>query len=97
MDGPAPAEEDFSGLPIAERLAHKNWKARVNGYEYLTKAFAATGDESDPIFRPYFQDSGILKKMVTDANAVAQEKALDAVINFVKFAGEPSARYAILQ
>lgn len=93
MDGPPPVEEDFSGLPIADRLAHKNWKARVNGYEYLTKAFGASGDESDPIFRPYLQDAGILKKMVTDANAVAQEKAIDAAINFVKFGGEPTARY----
>jgi cytoskeleton-associated protein 5 len=92
MDGPVPVEEDFSGLPIAERLAHKNWKARVNGYEYLMKAFAATGDESDPAFRPYLHSPDLLKKMVTDTNAVAQEKGVDAVLNFVKYSGENSAR-----
>ncbi|KAF8323194.1 ARM repeat-containing protein [Clavulina sp. PMI_390] len=88
----AAPEEDFSGLSIADRLAHKNWKARVNGYEFLIKGFAATGDESDPIFQPYLYDPEVLKKMVLDSSAVAQEKALDAVINFVKFGGEPAAR-----
>lgn len=92
MDGPAPVEEDFSGLSIAERLAHKNWKARVHGYEHLLKAFAATGDESDPVFRPYLHSLDMLKKMVTDANVVAQEKGVDAVLTFVKYSGEISAR-----
>lgn len=92
MDGPAPVEEDFSGLPIEDRLAHKNWKARVNGYEALAKSFAATADEADGVFRTYIQSPELLKKMATDANVVAQEKGVDAVLAFVKFSGENSAR-----
>ena len=91
-DGPPPVEEDFSSLPIAERLAHKNWKARLHGYESLIKIFAATGSETDPAFRPYIQNPELLKKMVTDSNVVAQEKGVDAVFHLVKYAGEYAAR-----
>ncbi|CAG7849449.1 Spindle pole body component alp14 AltName: Full=Altered polarity protein 14 [Serendipita indica DSM 11827] len=92
MDGAPPPEEDFSALPISERLAHKNWKARVSAYEALVKTFGATPSETDPAFKPYTSNPELLKKMVTDANAVAQEKGVEAVIAFVKFAGETSAK-----
>jgi cytoskeleton-associated protein 5 len=98
MDGAPPPEEDFSQLPISERLTHKNWKARVNGYEALVKVFQATTSDNDPAFRPYTNNPDTLKKIVTDANAVAQEKGVECVIAFVKFAGETSARtrYAVV-
>ncbi|KAJ3552810.1 hypothetical protein NM688_g3956 [Phlebia brevispora] len=91
-DGSAPQEEDFTTLPIAERLAHKNWKARVSAYETLIKTFQTTASDSDPAFRPYLNDSDTLKKIITDSNAVAQEKGVECVINLVKFAGENAAR-----
>ncbi|KAH7343482.1 ARM repeat-containing protein [Rhizoctonia solani] len=92
MDGAPPPEEDFSGIPIGERLVHKNWKARVHGYEALVKVFQATASEDDPAFRPYISNSDLLKKMATDANAVAQEKGLEAILALVEFAGEGAAR-----
>lgn len=92
MDGPPPAEEDFSALPISDRLAHKNWKARVSAYEELTRTFGATPSENDPAFRPYLSNPDLLKRMVLDANAVAQEKGVECVAAFVKFAGENAAR-----
>ncbi|KAG8823575.1 Microtubule-associated protein, microtubule dynamics during spindle orientation [Serendipita sp. 399] len=92
MDGAPPPEEDFSALPIAERLAHKNWKARVSAYETLVKTFQATPSETDPAFKPYISNPDLLKKMVTDSNVVAQEKGVETVIAFVKFAGETAAR-----
>ncbi|KAI9446224.1 armadillo-type protein [Lactarius indigo] len=76
MDGPPPPEEDFSTLSIDVRLAHKNWKARVSAYESL----------------PYTSSPDLLKKIVTDSNAVAQEKGVECVVAFVKFAGENAAR-----
>lgn len=91
MDGPPPQEEDFSTLSIADRLAHKNWKARVSAYEALIKTFQTTASESDPAFKPYLNHPDSLKKIVTDANAVAQEKGVECVVNFVKFAGENAA------
>lgn len=92
MDGPPPQEEDFSTLPIADRLAHKNWKARVSAYETLIKTFQTTASESDPAFKPYLSSPDTLKKIVTDANAVAQEKGVECVVALVKFAGENAAR-----
>jgi len=92
MDGPPPQEEDFTSLPISERLAHKNWKARVSGYEYLIKTFENTASDNDPAFKPYLNNSDLLKRIVTDANAVAQEKGVECIVALVKFAGENAAK-----
>ncbi|KAH7889726.1 hypothetical protein F5I97DRAFT_1924243 [Phlebopus sp. FC_14] len=92
MDGPPPQEEDFSSLPISERLGHKNWKARVNGYEALTKTFQTSASDSDPVFKPYINNSDLLKKIVADSNAVAQEKGVECLVSLVKFAGETAAK-----
>ncbi|KAJ7774661.1 microtubule associated protein [Mycena maculata] len=92
MDGPPPVEEDFSTLPVGERLAHKNWKARVSGYETLVKIFQATGSDTDPAFRPYINNPDLLRKIATDSNAVAQEKGVECLVILVKFAGETAAK-----
>ncbi|CDO70805.1 hypothetical protein BN946_scf184798.g121 [Trametes cinnabarina] len=91
-DGAPPPEEDFNSIPISDRLAHKNWKARVSAYEALVKIFQTTASDSDPAFKPYLNNPDTLKKIATDANAVAQEKGLECLVNFVKFAGENAAR-----
>ena len=92
MDGPPPQEEDFSSLPISERLAHKNWKARVSAYESLIKTFQTTASDDDPAFKPYVTNPDLLKKIVTDSNAVAQEKGVECIVTLVKFAGETVAK-----
>jgi len=92
MDGQPPQEEDFSALSIEVRLSHKNWKARVSAYEALVKTFQLTASDTDPAFRPYTSHPELLKKIVTDSNAVAQEKGVECVVAFVKFAGENAAR-----
>jgi cytoskeleton-associated protein 5 len=92
MDGPPPQEEDFSSISIADRLVHKNWKARVSAYESLIKTFQTTASDTDPAFKPYINNPDILKKIVTDSNAVAQEKGVESLVAFVKFAGETASR-----
>ncbi|KAJ7219239.1 microtubule associated protein [Mycena pura] len=92
MDGPPPVEEDFSTLSIGERLTHKNWKARVSGYETLVKTFEVTASDNDPVFRPYINNPDLLKKIVTDSNAVAQEKGVECLVALVKYAGETAAK-----
>jgi len=67
-------------LPIEEKLVHKLWKARLNGYEEATKQFK-TWDEDDPKWKSY---QGLAKKMVTDSNAVAQEKGLECCLTFAE-------------
>ena len=51
------------------------------GYEEATKLFGRQGDERSPEFPKYL---GLVKKMVIDSNAIAQEKALDAVLAYVE-------------
>lgn len=92
MDGPPPQEEDFSALSIESRIGHKNWKARVSGYEALSKVFQLTASESDPAFKPYVNSAETLKKIAADSNVAAQEKGVECVGNFVRFAGENAAR-----
>lgn len=92
MDGPPPQEEDFSSIPISDRLAHKNWKARVSAYESLTKTFQNTASDTDPAFKPYINNPDLLRKIATDSNAVAQEKAVECLVSLVKFAGETAAK-----
>ncbi|KAG6832388.1 hypothetical protein H0H92_002656 [Tricholoma furcatifolium] len=92
MDGPPPQEEDFTALSISDRIAHKNWKARVSAYEALIKTFQTTASDTDPAFKPYINNPDLLKKIVTDSNAVAQEKGVECLVAFVKFAGETAAK-----
>jgi cytoskeleton-associated protein 5 len=92
MDGPPPQEEDFSSLPIEDRLSHKNWKARFSAYESLIKTFQLTVSDTDPAFKPYLNNTDVLKKIVTDTNAVSQEKGIECLVALVKFAGENAAR-----
>ena len=56
------------------------WKARVHGYEECIKVFP-TMEEKSPEFTKF---APLMKKFVTDSNAVAQEKALDAVLVFAE-------------
>lgn len=92
MDGPPPPEEDFTSIPIAERLSHKNWKARVNGYESLVKTFENSASDTDPAFKPYINNLDLLKKFATDSNAVAQERGVECIVALVKFAGETAVK-----
>lgn len=82
--------EDFTSLSVSERLAHKNWKARVSAYEELGKEFRIA-DEGSGVYRTYSSDPDALRRAVLDANAVAQEKALDCVLAFVEGAGHDGA------
>ncbi|KAF8228198.1 microtubule associated protein [Tricholoma matsutake] len=92
MDGPPPQEEDFSALSVADRLAHKNWKARVSAYETLVKTFQTTASDTDPAFKPYINNPDLLKRIIADSNAVAQEKGVECLVAFVKYAGETAAK-----
>ena len=76
------AGEDFSGLPLEERLSHKNWKARVSGLEDLAKKFRIL-EEDSPDYGKYSYD---MKKFVSDTNAAALEKGLEVAAAFLEFA-----------
>ncbi|CAH9141710.1 unnamed protein product [Cuscuta epithymum] len=78
-------------LPWDDRLLHKNWKVRNDANIDLASVFDSITDPKDPRIRefgPYF------KKMVADSNAPVQEKALDALISYLKVADADAGRYA---
>ncbi|KAG9290927.1 hypothetical protein G9A89_011077 [Geosiphon pyriformis] len=83
----ATPEEDFSSLPLTERITHKIWKVRVGAYEELTKKFSKADPSNDDEFRPF---DGFMKNIATDANAVAQETGLTTLLAFVENAPNPT-------
>ena len=83
----AEQEEDFSLLPLSDRFTHKNWKVRKEGYEDAAKQFAATPDESAPLFRPFVLDAGLWKGAVADSNVAAQQEGVNALCAFLKYGG----------
>lgn len=46
-------DDEYKKLPLDERCVHKLWKARVNGYEEVTKLFRQIDDEKSPEFAKY--------------------------------------------
>ncbi|KAK1159669.1 cytoskeleton-associated protein 5-like isoform X4 [Acipenser oxyrinchus oxyrinchus] len=74
-------DSEWMKLPIEQKCEHKLWKARLNGYEEALKLFQRIEDEKSPEWSKYL---GFIKKFVTDSNAVAQLKGLEAVLAYVE-------------
>ncbi|XP_068460139.1 cytoskeleton-associated protein 5 isoform X2 [Clinocottus analis] len=74
-------DSEWLKLPIDQKCEHKVWKARLNGYEEAVKLFARIKDEKSPEWGKYL---GLIKKFVTDSNAVAQLKGLEAALAFIE-------------
>ncbi|KAG9440986.1 hypothetical protein H6P81_016840 [Aristolochia fimbriata] len=78
-------------LPWDERLLHKNWKVRNDANIDLASLLDSINDPKDPRLRDF---GPIFKKTVADSNAPVQEKALDALIAFLRAADADAGRYA---
>ncbi|XP_041074524.1 cytoskeleton-associated protein 5-like isoform X2 [Polyodon spathula] len=74
-------DSEWMKLPIDQKCEHKLWKARLHGYEEALKLFQRIDDEKSPEWSKYL---GFIKKFVTDSNAVAQLKGLEAVLAYVE-------------
>ena len=59
----------------------KIWKARLAGYEELATLFNSLDNDKSPEFSRY---AGLLMKVVSDSNALTQEKGLDCVIAYLE-------------
>ncbi|PWA59320.1 ARM repeat superfamily protein [Artemisia annua] len=78
-------------LPWEDRLLHKNWKVRNDANIDLTALFDSITDPKDPRIREL---GHFFKKTVSDSNAPVQDKALDALIAYLKAADADAARFA---
>ncbi|KAM9557666.1 cytoskeleton-associated protein 5 isoform 1-T2 [Guaruba guarouba] len=74
-------DSEWMKLPIDQKCEHKLWKARLNGYEEALKLFQKIDDEKSPEWSKFL---GLIKKFVTDSNAVAQLKGLEAALAYVE-------------
>lgn len=74
-------DNEWTKAPTEEKVEHKNWKARLAGYEECCKLFRMCDDPKNPVYLNYL---GLVKKFVVDSNEVAKDKALDAVLAFVE-------------
>ncbi|KAK5643087.1 hypothetical protein RI129_006932 [Pyrocoelia pectoralis] len=77
----ATEDEEWKKLSTEDRCVHKQWKARVSGYEDAAKLFQQMDDEKSPEFSRYL---GLIKKFVTDSNAMGQEKGLEAALAYIE-------------
>jgi cytoskeleton-associated protein 5 len=78
-------------LPWEDRLTHKNWKVRNDANIDLASLCDSITDPKDPRLR---EIAPLLRKTVADSNAPVQEKALDALIAFLRAADADAGRYA---
>ncbi|XP_072291892.1 cytoskeleton-associated protein 5 isoform X2 [Eucyclogobius newberryi] len=74
-------DSEWMKLPIDQKCEHKVWKARLNGYEEALKLFQRIEDEKSPEWGKYL---GLVKRFVTESNAVAQLKGLEAALVFIE-------------
>uniref|UniRef100_A0A3P8S510 Cytoskeleton associated protein 5 n=1 Tax=Amphiprion percula TaxID=161767 RepID=A0A3P8S510_AMPPE len=74
-------DSEWMKLPIDQKCEHKVWKARLSGYEEALKLFQRIEDEKSPEWGKYL---GLIKKFVTESNAVAQLKGLEAALAFIE-------------
>ncbi|XP_071974868.1 cytoskeleton-associated protein 5 isoform X3 [Engystomops pustulosus] len=74
-------DSEWMKLPIDQKCEHKVWKARLNGYEEALKLFQKIVDEKSPEWSKYL---GLIKKFVTESNAVAQLKGLEAALVYIE-------------
>lgn len=79
-------DEDYSKLPLADRLVHKVWKVRLQAYEDATTLFTQAEGPSDPAVSGI---SGLVKKFVVDSNVMAQVKGIVAATAFVEYVSAP--------
>ncbi|KAE9589872.1 putative TOG domain-containing protein [Lupinus albus] len=77
-------------LPWEDRLFHKNWKVRNEANIDLASLCDSISDPKDPRIREF---GHLFKKTVSDSNAPVQEKALDALLAYLRAADADVGRY----
>ncbi|CAN1226033.1 Protein MOR1 [Linum grandiflorum] len=78
-------------LPWEDRLLHKNWKVRNEANIDLAAFCDSIRDPKDARLREF---GPLFRKTVADSNAPVQEKALDALIAFLRAADADAGRFA---
>lgn len=80
-------DQDFSQLPLEEKIAHKVWKVRLDGYTSLIDEFSRSRNSQDSCFALFNLRPDTFKAIVTDSNVVAQETGIAALCSFLEYGG----------
>lgn len=83
-------QEDYSRLLVEEKICHKVWKVRLEGYNALIDQFGNSADCNDPVFAPFTQKPDSLRLIVTDSNVVAQETGIAVLVKFLELGATAS-------
>eukprot|EP00898_Chlorokybus_atmophyticus_P007131 jgi/Chlat1/7419/Chrsp6S09189 len=82
--------KDAKKLAFEDRIAHKLWKVRNEAYADIASACASADGPDDRKLKEF---GPLFRKAVVDANAPAQEKALDALCAWLTHSGEDAGRF----
>ena len=74
--------DDYTELPLKERLTHKLWKARAHGYEEVQKMIASVKNKPYTKLLELHHEYNLVS-FVEDTNVVALEKATCTVYDFL--------------
>ncbi|KAF9673107.1 hypothetical protein SADUNF_Sadunf11G0114300 [Salix dunnii] len=80
-------------LPWEDRLLHKNWKVRNEANIDLASLCDSISDPKDSRLREF---APLFRKTVADSNAPVQERALDALIAFLRAADADAGRQGLI-
>ncbi|XBW36723.1 hypothetical protein QEN19_002300 [Hanseniaspora menglaensis] len=73
-------ENDYISLPIDDQISSSLWKARVVGYEKLSKLLLENADQ-DELLNLYKKYN--ISSFISDTNVVSLEKGLQVINNFL--------------
>lgn len=71
------------------------WKARLSAYNAIITAATKTIDEDDQFFSQPFLAGSSIREWVRDANAVAQDKGVEAACKVIEMGGKSLSRSVV--
>lgn len=89
---PAESTHALGSLLTRLNLRRQVWKARLSAYTEIASLASKMADDADPLFRQHYTSGQCVRDWVRDANAVAQEKGVEAACAIVEFGGKAAAR-----
>ncbi|KAI8898868.1 armadillo-type protein [Globomyces pollinis-pini] len=82
------AEEDFSTIPLEDRIVHKSWKARQSAYDQGLKLIKL--EENHLVLAPF------LKGAVSDQNQIAQELGVQMVLEYITLTADAQSKSKVV-
>lgn len=81
------ADESYDGLSVEEKVRHKVWKARQDGYNELERIFdsSSVANAKNGAGSRYWKNAELFEVFAADSNVVAQESAVKALRSLLRY------------